>query len=113
MIDASGIALSLKWRKTWDDKENDFVAEAPGLSGSVGRIFMMDGGSSDLRGQWYWTMNAMLDRVVFSDSGHEPTAREAAREVEAVWFERGEPALMKQTGQKPSANAYALAKGRV
>ena len=82
------IELRLKWRQTWADRENDFVAKAPGFEGSVGRIFFQLGGINN-PDRWFWTMNATVDGVAFSNSGHAATARDAARHVEDIWFRDG------------------------
>ena len=45
----------LKWRKTWPDKENDFIAhDHDGIA--VGRFYLIEHGP--LQGQWRWTVTA-------------------------------------------------------
>jgi hypothetical protein len=81
------ILLRLKWRKTWADEENDFVAVGPD-GGTIGRIYLRDTGGL-LKGQWSWFYGAT--------TGTEPTARHAAKAIEDLWF--GGPAV---TGGKDS-----------
>lgn len=49
--------LRLKWRQTLEDKEADYVAEAPSYNGSVGRIYLHDTGGY-LKGSWFWAFQA-------------------------------------------------------
>ncbi len=110
------IKLRLKWRQTWPDREQDFVASASGYDGPVGRIYeQQKPGSGDIH--WFWAFQASageVSRNIGTTSGHEATAREAAREVEQCWF-----AAIKGTSLEnavPEAtvptNAYAAAKAR-
>jgi hypothetical protein len=107
--------LRLKWRQTWEDKDADYVAEAPTYNGSVGRIYRHDTGGF-LKGSWFWAFQAHSDEVsrnIGDTSGYEGSARAAAGRVEQCWFlsikgtrhEVPEPA-------RPRVNAYAAAKGR-
>lgn len=114
MANPSDIELKLKWRKTWDDAEDDFVAVGvPGVHGDIGRIYLVRGGPQNAR--WTWGINARLPELFLSDSGSEATAREAAKRVEDLWFEYGQPEADKIDPTTLSArevNLYALAKGR-
>lgn len=95
MSDASAAATSgalpkprLKWRKTWPDRERDYIAIVDGYpGGSVCRIY------EDLapRGagiRWFWSMTAHSYSISRAGpcSGYEATAREAALAAEASWF---------------------------
>ena len=93
MIDQQGAVLRLKWRKTWPDREDDYVAAAPTYAGDVGRIYKASGGPGD--GQWNWFMQAHGSGIVRSpdQSGTAPSARQAAAEVERVWFRDTDPAI--------------------
>lgn len=104
------IELRLRWKHTWDDKENDFVAEVDGYAGSVGRIYRHDSGGY-LKGNWFWAMNAHgpeISRNIEPLFGFEPTPRKAAREVEKAWFAaiRGSSLDM----PPPVKNGYLAAK---
>ena len=80
-IKTDRIPLRLKWRKTWADEENDFVADGPD-GGTIGRIYLRDTGGL-LKGQWSWFYGAT--------TGTEPTARHAAKAIEDLWFARAAP----------------------
>ncbi|MER9628918.1 hypothetical protein [Mesorhizobium sp. M0296] len=88
----SEIELKLRWKRTWDDRPDDFSAFAE--EQGVGRIYKMAGGPQGHR--WYWTMNAMIGHTGFSHAGFEDTPREAAREVEEIWFTRGVAVLARK-----------------
>lgn len=111
-MDDHEITFRLKWRPTWPDREQDFVAEAAGYSGPVGRIYesLKPGG---LDTYWFWAMNAHgheISRNAGDTSGYEATPRQAAKRVEDSWF-----AAIKGSSldvPAPSGNAYAAAKGR-
>jgi hypothetical protein len=108
------IALKLHWRHTWDDKDNDFTAEADGYQGSVGRIYLHDSGGH-LNGSWFWAMNAFgpeISRNIEPLSGYEPSPRKAAREVERAWFAAISGSILEVTGPVVAKNAYAAAKAR-
>lgn len=108
--------LRLKWRQTWEDREADYVAEAPGYNGSVGRIYFVPEHHGPQAQKWFWAFQAFGDdisRNVGDTSGYEPSARAAAGRVEQCWFlaikgtrhDTPEPV-------RPKVNAYAAAKGR-
>lgn len=115
MTNPSEIELKLKWRKTWTDREDDFVAVGvPGVHGDIGRIHKHLGGPQGDR--WGWEIHARLPTLVLNDKGTEDTAREAAKRIEDLWFEYGQPAADKLdpgTLTVREVNLYALAKGRV
>jgi hypothetical protein len=71
-----GIELRLKWRRTWPDKEHDFVAFADDGQ-QIGRFYWRDSNSP---GSYAW--------VWFSrgSSGKAGSPREAAKAIEDVWF---------------------------
>lgn len=111
------IALRLKWRATWPDKEADFVAEASTYDGPVGRIYLHDTGGYQ-NGNWFWAFQAAGDEVsrnVGDTSGYEPSARAAARRVESAWF-LAIAGTRHETPETvppvPTVNSYAAAKGR-
>jgi hypothetical protein len=73
---------ALRWRLTWDEKENDYTASAPTYAGPVGRVYLNQDGS------WCWSMNAdgwEISRNIGRLYGCAATAREAAAEVEESW----------------------------
>jgi hypothetical protein len=86
------IKLKLRWRHTWSDKDDDFVAELPAgcaYSGTVGRIYkhFKPGGEGYY---WLWAMNAWghgILRVAGKLDGYEDTPRMAAKQVEDSWFD--------------------------
>lgn len=100
-----GSGLRLNWRKTWDDQEHDFTAEAEGVAGPIGRMYLIGSGGSN-NGRWHWSMMAKVGNVGLSDRGVAETAHKAALEIERCWFQAGEPLL------KQPSNPYAAAKGR-
>lgn len=105
------ITLRLKWRQTWTDRENDYVAETPTYNGSIGRIYLYEAGPQ--QGQWFWAMNAHdphISRNIGALSGCETSARRAGKAVEDAWFAAIRGTLHEQ-GPKPSVNAYRVAKG--
>ena len=76
----------LRWRKTWPDVADDFVAEAAGHPDPVGRIYRTVG--SDETRRWAWSLTAFgagIHRPAVS-SGGAASPREAARDVEEAWF---------------------------
>lgn len=106
------IELKLRWRHTWEEKDNDFVAEAPGHPDTVGRIYesIKPGGTGT---HWFWAMNAhgpQVSRNIGKLSGYEDTPRKAARQVEKAWFEAIRGSSLEVA--PPTKNAYAAAKGR-
>jgi len=107
------IELRLSWRHTWSGKDNDYVAEAPGYDGSVGRIYESSKAGT-LETHWFWAMNAHGPFVSRAGrtSGYEETPRRAAREVELAWFEAIKDSSLERAAAVPAANAYAAAKGR-
>lgn len=113
MSDDHEIELRLRWRHTWADKEQDFVAEADGYDGTVGRIYqeVRPGG---LDTWWLWAMNAHghdISRNFQPLSGHEGTPRQAAQQVEKAWFLAIKGSSLDVPGPAVR-NAYAAAKGR-
>lgn len=112
---AQDIELRLKWRHTWPEEEReDYVAEVHGYAGAVGRIYVNIGGPTD--GLWFWSLTAFgpeISRNAGKASGYEPSAREAARQVEAAWLAaiRGSSFDVPSVPAQPR-NAYAVAKGR-
>lgn len=110
-MEDSEIDLKLRWRQTWDDHENDFAAYAPTYDGSVGRIYLHEDGP--MQGKWFWAFQGFgpeISRNIGKLSGFETSARRAAREVETAWFASIRGTIHDQES-KPSANAYAAAKG--
>lgn len=110
-MDDHEIELKLRWRHTWEEKDNDFVAEAPGYPDSVGRIYesIIPGGTDT---HWFWSMNAhgaFISRAG-KNSGYEATPRQAAQQVEKAWFEAIRGSSLDVA--PPTKNAYAAAKGR-
>ncbi|HHV69157.1 MAG TPA: hypothetical protein GXX48_16125 [Ochrobactrum intermedium] len=114
MSDPAEIKLRLKWRKTWEDREDDFIASAPNFPGNVGR-FHKHVGSSD--GGWNWSFQAMdlpVARASLGEtSGIETSAREAAKKIEDIWFgaSKGTEYEENEPSREPQPNAYAAAKG--
>jgi len=108
------ITLVLKWTKTWEERENDFVARSPVFEASVGRIQLIEHGPQ--RDSWSWSLTAAGEHVrregIGALTGFEPSPREAARAVENAWFAaiKGTPLDVAEP-QKPSKNSYAAAKG--
>lgn len=112
-MDDHEIELKLRWRHTWEEKDNDFVAEAPGYPDTVGRIYesIVPGGTGT---HWFWSMNAhgaFISRAG-KNSGYEATPRQAAQQVEKAWFEAIKGSSLERAVAVPAANAYAAAKGR-
>jgi hypothetical protein len=106
------IELRLRWRKTWDDKEKDFVADAPGYE-SCCRIYE----ALKPRGEgveWFWSMTAHGYEIsrAGKTSGYEETARRAARAAEEAWFASIKGSSLDVLAPPPVRNAYAVAKGR-
>lgn len=75
--DIPNSAFRLRWRATWPDKPDDFVAR---VGPHYCRIYRMNGGPQD--GRWYWC--AARDAAL--GSGHGDTARAAALEAERRFF---------------------------
>lgn len=110
------IQLRLRWRHTWPDRPNDFVAEAPGYSGSVGRIYLIEENHGPHGGKWFWAFQALgpeISRNIGNVKGYEPSPRQAAKCVEDAWFAAIKGSSLENL-QTPSApkSAYAAAKGR-
>jgi hypothetical protein len=80
--------LKLKWRHTWPDADNDFVAIDRRMAhdGIVGRIYIFTDGPS--KHQWFWSLTASgrMVRRPSEDRGYCNSPREAAAKVEAAWF---------------------------
>jgi len=114
-MEPNEIKLALHWRKTWDDKEDDFVARASNFPNNVGRIYKH---IATAEGGWTWAFQAMELPVALSKlgetSGIEPSAREAAKRVEDIWFRavKGTEYEEDEASNRPQPNAYAAAKGR-
>jgi hypothetical protein len=108
------IELRLRWRHTWEDKDKDFVAEAPGYDGTVARIYQhLKPGSLDH--DWFWAMNAHGYEIsrAGKTSGYEDSPRRAARAAEDAWFEAIKGSSLDVAADPvPTRNAYAAAKGR-
>jgi len=110
------IELRLRWKKTWPDRENDFVGHAPNFEASVGRIQLVEHGPQ--QNSWSWSLTAAGEHVRREDigalTGSEPSPREAARAVENSWFAaiKGSPLDDASEQQTSSKNAYAAAKGK-
>lgn len=108
------IELKLKWKKTWPDRENDFVGHTPNFDHPVGRIQLIEHGPQ--QNSWSWSLTAPGEYVrregIGALTGVEPSPREAAKAVETAWFEaiKGSPLDIIEP-QKPSKNSYAAAKG--
>lgn len=109
VADGEALPLRLRWRQTWPDREADFVAEADGYNGSVGRIYRYD--SHPLEGSWFWAMNAHgpeISRNFDKLHGIEPSARAAAHMVENAWFAAIAGTSLDQPA--PKRNTYAMVK---
>ena len=79
--------LRLSWRRTWADREDDFVANSPIPFVIVGRIMLIVGGPKN--GEWQWTYQASIKGLPWETldrSGFCATDREAAKAVEDTWF---------------------------
>jgi hypothetical protein len=73
-------AFRLRWRRTWQDVENDFTAQP--ADGESCRIYIFRGGEAPFLGRWRWIAN----RDIYLGSGFADTAREAALEAERTFF---------------------------
>lgn len=108
------IKLVLKWRQTWEGKEQDFVASLPNVEGSIGRIYLYETGPQ--QGHWFWSFTAVapnVSRNIGATSGVEPSPREAAKRVEDAWHAAIKGTEYEnQESQSETANAYAAAQGR-
>lgn len=89
------IPLRLKWRLTWPGEvENDFVGYVPGLIDTLGRPVQKIGRIHIIKGdphggEYVWYYQANLPRLPWKElnrGGWEPTAREAAKQIEDIWF---------------------------
>ena len=88
------ITLRLRWRKTWEDVEDDFIGYVPGLVDTlgrpvrkIGRIHIIQGNPH--AGEFVWYYQACLPGLpwaALTRGGWEPTAREAAKQIEDIWF---------------------------
>jgi hypothetical protein len=108
------IELKLKWKKTWEERENDFVASSPVFEASVGRIQLVEHGPQ--KNGWSWALTAAGEQIrregIGALTGFEPSPREAARAVEIAWFAAIKGSSLDVADpQKPSKNSYAAAKG--
>lgn len=108
------IELKLLWKKTWPDRENDFVGHAPHFEGSVGRIQLVEHGPQ--QNSWSWSFTAVGEHILRGGigalTGTEPSPREAARAVENAWFAAIKGSSLDNTErQMAGKNAYAAAKG--
>lgn len=104
---AESEALRLNWRQA--DRDADYVADADGYDGNVGRITLRDDGPQ--QGLWFWVMNAHgteISRNIGSLDGVEKSARAAARMVEGAWFAAIAGSSLDRP--LPKRNAYAMAR---
>ena len=79
--------IKLKWRRTWSEIDNDFVAIDKRMKdGIVGRIYLFTDGPS--KNQWFWALTASgrMIKLPSEDRGYCKYPREAAAKVEAAWF---------------------------
>jgi hypothetical protein len=74
-------ALRFRWRRTWSDVADDFIAVIPDDEGNC-RVYLFTGGETQA-GQWYWVANLPHRNLA---SGFAPTARKAALAAEAAFF---------------------------
>ena len=85
MTNSEVITLRLKWRKTRDDREDDFIATSPNFPGHIGRFHRHVSSSN---GGWSWSFQASelnFDRTAYSALNvRDPTAREAVKRIEDV-----------------------------
>lgn len=81
------MTLRLTWRRTWEDKAEDFVCHAPGVEDSVGRIYS-DTKPGSVEKRWRWFLNGFLPErnVWLSGRGFALTKMEAAEALEAAYF---------------------------
>ncbi|WP_011579596.1 MULTISPECIES: hypothetical protein [Chelativorans] len=81
------MSLRLVWRRTWDDRPQDFICFAPGLDESVGRIYSTLKPGTLVK-QWRWAANGYIPdrRMWLSQGGFADTKMEAAKAVEEVYF---------------------------
>lgn len=109
VADGEALPLRLRWRQTWSDHDADYVANADGYNGGVGRIYLYDSGPQ--KGMWFWSMTAHgfeISRNIGNLSGAERSARAAARMVEDAWFVAIKGSSLDRP--PPARNAYAAAK---
>lgn len=107
VAESEALPLRLNWRQA--DREADYVADANGYDGSVGRIYLRSDGPQ--QGLWFWAMNAHgseISRNIGSLNGVEKSARAAARRVEGAWFAAIAGSSLDQSA--PKRNAYATAR---
>ncbi|HEV2505136.1 MAG TPA: hypothetical protein VGV39_18810 [Mesorhizobium sp.] len=107
VAESEAFSLRLNWRQA--DREADYVADADGYDGSVGRIYLRDAGPQ--QGLWFWAMNAHgseISRNIGSLNGVEKSARAAARMVEGAWFAAIAGSSLDRP--QPKQNAYAMAR---
>ncbi|CAM5517584.1 hypothetical protein ACHMW4_21540 [Mesorhizobium sp. UC22_110] len=107
VAEGDAFSLRLNWRQA--DREADYVADADGYDGSVGRITLRDAGPQ--QGLWFWAMNAHgteISRNIGSLDGIEKSARAAARMVEGAWFAAIAGSSLDRPA--PKRNAYAMAR---
>ncbi|MBX3580856.1 MAG: hypothetical protein KF810_03030 [Rhizobiaceae bacterium] len=81
------IELRLKWRRTWPDRENDFVGVDPISGKTIGRFHVSSAGND--AGKWIWLYQASFPGLPWAEihrSGFEATPREAAKAIEDTWF---------------------------
>ena len=77
-------SLQFKWRKTWEDRENDFS----GFDGerTIGRFYLKFVPGGD---KWFWSMQADgtdINRDAVTLAGIADTAREAASLIEGNYL---------------------------
>ena len=105
--ESEALPLRLNWRQA--DREADYVADADGYDGCVGRIYLR--GDGPQQGLWFWAMNAHgseISRNIGSLNGVEKSARAAARMVEGAWFAAIKGSSLDRP--LPRRNAYAMAR---
>jgi hypothetical protein len=109
VADGDPLPLRLHWRLTWPDKDADYVADADGYIGGVGRIYRHEHGPQ--KGGWFWAMNAHgpeISRAADKLHGVERSPRAAAHMVEDAWFEAIRGSSLDRPA--PRRNTYDMAK---
>jgi hypothetical protein len=109
VADGDPLPLRLRWRQTWPDRDADYVADADGYTGGVGRIYRHQHGPQ--QGMWFWSLTAHgpeISRAADKLHGVERSPRAAAHMVEDAWFAAIEGSSFDRS--PPKRNAYAMAK---
>lgn len=80
-----GIELRLKWRRTWPDREHDFVGVDMrfGEQSAAGRFYWVNT-SNPVYDRWTWAITG--DGFFGGAHGAAKSAREAAAAIEREWF---------------------------